>query len=205
MKLKYHLDRETDGIVILEADPQFRVILSYSSVELHRTTRLPMPYLYFVVRYRKDYDSQKLVYPGIYGSGLHVYGSNCSVTSIKDHVFLLPTDKTRIGLVCTDHGYDGEQFADLESLVNWVVSHWYSLLHYFEYDPSFEKEWKKSTLEDLKKFRWLENGCFYRHLMTKKDYGKPTDISLSKDTSFIDLDWPSPLVVNWDELVVENE
>lgn len=126
MRLKYHLELETEGILILESEPQIRNIFVYS--QLGNTARLPFPYIEFVIRYIKD-DKGQLYFPGVWGSGLRVYGSLKPLNSMLDDVFLLPTDDRQGGYVCTNHMYDMYKFSSLEIMTKTIISLWWNVNH----------------------------------------------------------------------------
>ena len=130
MKLRYYLDKEDQGLVILEADPQMRRLLIYS--QSSNTKYVPLPYVYFTIRYKKS--AKGFTYLGLYGAGLQVHGSIEPLKSFKDNVINLPTDYSNRGLVCTDHSYDNKEFDTISELVNCVVGIWYGLVHNVDYN-----------------------------------------------------------------------
>src|SRR4051812_4314376 len=125
MILRCHIDREFDGIVILESEPQMRNIISSS--EIKNSIYVPMPYIIFTVRYKKH--KNEFIYPGVFGCGLHVHGCRKSLTSINDDVVLLPTDDYANGLVCTDHRCDNRRYDSITNLVNDVITMWWNSRH----------------------------------------------------------------------------
>lgn len=189
MKLKYHLKGSKDGILLLEAEPQQRLIFTYSQVR--NTIRVPFPYLLFTVRYLKN--EKKFQYPGIYGSGLRVFCRPEPITSVNDLVYYPPTDAMRKGLVCTDHGSDNKQFKSVEELATSVVSHWWSHLHMVEYQPFAKKKWEDATLDDLPKAKWTEAGTYLTALPATRAYygmGEGQDTEVDSSVEFVDEPWP---------------
>lgn len=150
MRLKYHLELETEGVLILESEPQIRNIFIYS--QMRSTTRVALPYIQFVVRYIKK--NGKIYFPGVWGSGLRIYGTLSPLTSMQDEVFLLPTDKDQGGYVCTDHRYDMKRFATLEEMVRTVISFWWNTRHNIFSDNI--KQLQDISLDDLKNVQWTE-------------------------------------------------
>ena len=58
------------------------------------TIRVPMPYVKFVFQYRETEIGQKpIIYDGIGGAGLRIYGSLKPLESFKDHVLFCANDK----------------------------------------------------------------------------------------------------------------
>jgi hypothetical protein len=191
MKLRYHLDRKHDGLVLLEAEPQVRSLFIYSQTK--NTMRVPLPYILFTVRYTKN--GKKVRYPGIYGSGLHVFCRIEPLTSVEDKVCLLPTDHNSRGLVCTDHGSDNKQYNSVQELVNYVVTHWWGHMHQLEYQPFGATAWHEAKLENIKKAKWVEAGTYRKAMYLQKSYGTPTERELPTEMELVDLPWPSELIV----------
>lgn len=189
MKLKYHLDRKSDGLVIVEAEPQMRNLFVYSQTK--NTMRVPLPYMIFTVRYVKI--GKVLVYPGIYASGLHVFCRTETITRADDRVCFMPTDRNSRGLVCTDHASDNKQFNSVKELVNYVVTQWYSHLHMVEYQPFGTTAWQEAKLENIKKAKWEDASYLYKALALVKSYGQPGERELPSDAVFLDQQWPVDL------------
>lgn len=189
MKLRYHVDRPHDGLVIVESEPQMRNIFVYS--QMKNTIRVPLPYIVFTVRYVKM--GKVIAYPGTYQSGLHVFCRTEPVTKADDRVCFLPTDRNSRGLVCTDHGSDNKQFKSVKELVNYVVTHWWSHLHYVEYQPFGLTAWQEAKLENIKKGTWEDAGYLYKALALTKSYGSPEQREIPPDAVFTDLAWPVDL------------
>lgn len=143
MRLRYH--NANDGILILEMEPQFRSL--YVRSQTRRSIRVPLPYLYFVIRYEKIGDL--FAYHGVHHCGLGIFGSLKSIKSLKDKIFYLPTDKDpNFGCyVCTDHNYDHEVFNSIRELVNFVIGLWYGSIHQISYPPFLD--WTLETLDNL--------------------------------------------------------
>lgn len=57
MKLRFNLEREQDGLLIVESEPQYRNLILPSSSSTH--TLVPLPYIYFVVRYSKKDNTRR--------------------------------------------------------------------------------------------------------------------------------------------------
>lgn len=188
MKLRYHIDREKDGLVILESEPQVRTIFVVS--QLRNNIRVPFPHIIFTIRYEKLDD--KFVYPGIYRSGLCVYGKLKPLNKLSDEVIYLPTDYIRKGLVCTNHSYDSKKFDSLKELVNFVVALWWSMSHMVEYQP-FKKLWNESDLKDLKSANWEKHSNLSKSLVEKKDYGNAEQRKISELDEVLDVEWPIQL------------
>lgn len=148
MKLKYHLDLENEGLVILESEPQMRSLITYSACR--NSTRIALPYLQFAIRYCKI--KGKFHYPGVYGSGLRVTGSFAPLSSDKMAVFFLPVGDVSGGRVCTPHEVDMKGFNSLNELVNSVVSMWFGVTHQI-----CCREWASTKLEDLNKLTWTKD------------------------------------------------
>lgn len=193
MKLRYHLDRKHDGLVVLEAEPQMRSLFIYS--QMRSTMRVPLPYVLFTIRYAKN--GKKVVYPGIYGSGLHVFGRVERLSSVEDKVILLPTDSHSKGLVCTDHGSDNKQFKSITELANYVVTHWWGHMHQQEYQPFGKTAWHEAKLESIKDGNWTSAGTFRKALEIAKSYGQPAEREVPGEAVLVDLPWPAELA--WTE------
>lgn len=192
MKIRYHLDRKTDGLVILESEPQVRTMFIYSQNK--NTLRVPLPYIIFVVRYLKDKKGFK--YPGIYGSGLFVYGKFTPLKEVSDGVVYLPTDKERNGMVCTDHNADNKIYKTVNELVNEVVTLWFSHTHNLEYDP-FLNGWSNASLENISKGTWLTVRNFQNFYSTNQfAYGQLSDRNIPIDAQLIDATWPIDLEIS---------
>jgi len=189
MKLRYHLDRKHDGLVVVEAEPQVRNIFVYSQTK--NIIRVPLPYIIFAVRYTKN--GHKVVYPGIYGSGLHVFCRTEPITKADDRVCFLPTDSRSLGLVCTEHSSDNKSFKSLKELVNYVVTHWWGHLHMVEYQPFGATAWQEAKFENLHKAQWTDAGYFHKALHIQKSYGQPNERKIPSDADFTDLPWPADL------------
>ena len=147
MRLKYHLESETEGVLILESEPQMRNVFVYSQTQSY--IRLPFPYIQFVIRYIKK--DGKLYYPGVWGSGLRVFGSLKPLSSMTDEVFLLPTDIAS-GYVCTNHMYDMKRFSSLKLMAKTIISFWWNVTHTIA-GPDLDKL-KELSLDNLDKFDW---------------------------------------------------
>lgn len=149
MRLRYH--NEKHGVLILESEPQMRNLFIHSQIK--STIRVPLPYVYFVIRYKKL--AQSYQYLGLHHCGLNVFGSLQSIQSIKDKCFYLPTDKTWTGsYVCTNHDYDNHIFSTIKKLVDCVVGMWYGSTHGMYYDPFPNSKWEEENLLTLIKGRW---------------------------------------------------
>ena len=160
MKLKYHkkvkdTHGKTHGLLILEAEPQMRNLFRYGQTSC--IARVPMPYVQFVLHYRKIND--KFVYDGLGGNGLRVYGSLDSLDSFKNNIFGLPTDPA--GLVCTDHKFDNKRFNSLFELAQSIITLWYNTMHYA--DGKLMKKWESLDLSNLKKMSWVKNNYNFRN------------------------------------------
>ena len=104
-----------DGLLIYECEPSLRTLF------VPRKIRINLPYLYFVVRYLKD--SRAFFYPGVLGSGLHLYASMVKISSFQDEICVFPTDID--GQVCLDHRYDYRKFPSKESLASDIIAAWF--------------------------------------------------------------------------------
>lgn len=193
MKMRYHLDRMQDGLVVLESEPQLRSIFVYS--QTRSNIRVPLPHILFTIRYVK-LSSGMFSYPGIYGSGLHVYGNMKPLADMNDDVVYLPTDYANYkGLVCTDHGSDNKKFKTVTELVNYVVTHWWSHLHYIDYQPFGSTAWHEAKLEQIPKGKWLKAGALREALLVRKSFGVPEERSIPMDAKVLDVQWPAPLEI----------
>lgn len=193
MKMRYHLDRKQDGLVVLEAEPQLRSIFVYS--QNRNTMRVPLPYILFIVRYVK-LSSGNFSYPGIYGSGLSVYGKLKPLADMSDNVVYLPTDyESNKGLVCTEHSSDNKQFGKVTELVNFVVTHWWGHLHRIDYQPFGATAWQEAKMDQIKKGKWQKAGDFRSALLERKSYGTPEQRSIPTDAKVVDLQWPATLEI----------
>ena len=195
MKIRYHLDRKDDGLLILETEPQVRTMFVYSQNK--QTMRVPLPYLIFVVRYIKTKKGFK--YPGIAGSGLFVYGKFTPLDKISDGVVYLPTDKNRHGQVCTRHSSDNKIYKTINDLVNEVLTLWFSHVHYLEYDPFLSSGgWSKASLQNLSTGNWLTVANFRKFFLesTLFPYGVKSHREIPEDAKLIDAVWPMELGIN---------
>lgn len=196
MKIRYHIDREEDGIIILESPPQYRTFNTDSFAKGSHNVRIPLPYIYFTIRYVK-YEG-RIFYPGVYNSGLHICGSTKEINSFKEEIISMPTDQKFKGLICTNHSYDFRIFKSLKEICEWTISEWYGLNHHMEYDPfgygpNFEF-WKNLKLENLSNpdFKWKKE-IFKDFLMNQKEgvgnikIGNPRLMNIINYPDFIDL------------------
>lgn len=154
MQLKLRVENSSvfdqSGLMILEAEPQVRSIITSGSSNKF-SYRLPFPYILFIIQYTKDnYRGQtKYFYPGLYGNGLRVYGSNSPLKTLENKVFLLPNEESGLGLVCTNHDYDGKTYNSVIELANEVIGLWWGHNHsLIRRDISFE-QWSSMSLEDV--------------------------------------------------------
>lgn len=195
MKMKYHLDRNQDGIVVLESEPQIRSLFVYS--QNRNMIRVPLPYILFTVRYVK-LSNGGFSYPGVYGSGLHVYANLKPLEDFSEEVFYLPTDSENgsnyRGLVCTDHGSDNMRFNTVEELVNYVVTLWWGHMHHLEYKP-FDV-WTEATLDQIPTGKWKPAGNFRDALLRTKPYGREFERSIPMEASVVDVQWPVKLTIS---------
>ena len=159
MRLKYHLKSKNlennllEGILILESAPQMRT-MNFVRQSGQDNFRVPLPYVYHVVRYFER--GNRFVFPGVFGSGLRVFGSLNPLKSIEDKVFLLPTDSMALGYVCTNHAWDMLDFDSLEEIVDTTIGFWWSALHSIKEGTEFNfLNWQQSTLNDLAKINFL--------------------------------------------------
>jgi hypothetical protein len=195
MKIRYHLDRKDDGLLILETEPQVRTMFIYSQNK--DTMRVPLPHLIFVVRYIKTDTGFK--YPGVAGSGLFVYGKFTPLNKISDGVVYLPTDKNRFGQVCTKHSSDNRIYGTINDLVNRVLTLWFSHVHYLEYDPFLSSGgWSNASLENLSKGDWLTVRNFHQFFLetTLFPYGDKSHREIPENAELIDAVWPIELEIS---------
>lgn len=193
MKIRLHLDRANDGLVILESEPQLRSLFVYS--QTRNIMRVPLPHILFTVRYVK-LSTGWFAYPGIYGSGLSVYGNLKPLSTVSDKVFYLPTDYVNYkGLVCTDHKSDNKQFKSVKELVDCVVTHWWSHLHHIDYQPFGATAWHEATLDQLPNGKWENAGNFRQAIMRTRTYGSSEERSIPDDAKILDEQWPTTLEV----------
>lgn len=193
MKMRYHLDRKQDDLVVLEAEPQLRSIFVYS--QTRNTMRVPLPYILFTVRYVK-LSSGKFSYPGIYGSGLSVYGNLKPLADLSDSVVYLPTDyASNKGLVCTEHSSDNKKFNSVAELVNFVVTHWWGHVHQIDYQPFGTTAWQEAKMDQIPKGQWQKAGDFRKALLERKSYGSPEQRSIPTDGKVVDVQWPATLEI----------
>jgi len=157
--------------------------------------RVPLPYILFTIRYVK-LSSGKFTYPGIYGSGLHVYGNLKPLSDFSDKVVYLPTDYANYkGLVCTDHGSDNKKFDSVPQLVNYVVTHWWSHMHYIDYQPFGATAWHEAKLTDIPNGKWEKAGNFRQALLLGKCYGVSEQRFIPDEAKVLDLQWPATLEI----------
>lgn len=116
----------SEGVVILEAEPQSRTInfLSHSG-----TKRVNFPHLLFTFRFFKNRQG-KFDYPGIFNSGMRVCCSNEAFHSLDGRVFYHPIELDRKGLVCTPHEYDHMEFDTLQAMASKMLNIWWGLQHH---------------------------------------------------------------------------
>ena len=209
MKLKYHIEKKDEGLIVLQSDPQYRNIFVQSSS--HYLIRVPFPYIQFVIRYVKK-KSGVLVFPGVYGTGLRVFGTLKSLETDQDDVFLLPTDDYQGGYVCTDHHYDNKEYSSVKELVNDVINLWWGTQHRVMNIKI--PEWVDTKLEDIDKLKFIspsknripnnesylkyypcfkegKDNTFKKSLLEGKlSWGGSPDVKLPNQLVFVNLDWP---------------
>ena len=136
-----------DGLLIYECAPSVRTLLLYSKTG-RQNIRINLPYLYFIVRYLKD--GCNFIYPGIFGSGLHLYASVAQINSFEDEICVLPTDID--GLVCLDHKNDYMKFYSKESLASNVIAAWFAS---YQEDQAYQHKIAEETFENnLRVLSW---------------------------------------------------
>lgn len=194
MKLRYHqkvfeTDKDYKGLLVLESEPQMRNLYfnkpsTRNGYEL-KLERVPLPYIYFLIKYDCEYN--QCFYPGLYGAGLRVYGSLVPINSFKERVFLLPTDQERLGLVCTNHLYDGKLFDNYYELANFVMGLWWNSTHNLR-DPFLPSHWKNKKLEDLNKCKWRYiHDNLFETMMYKTGLHEERPL---RDKKFRNYQWP---------------
>jgi hypothetical protein len=122
MKLKLKFETEDSGLLILEQEPQNRVLMIGNR---HATYNLP--YVLYVIRYLKA--GGRFQYDGIHGHGLQVFFTNKPLETLEDTVYFPPTDSARFGLICTDHRYDSKSYPTLSKLTKTVINLWLNTQH----------------------------------------------------------------------------
>lgn len=210
MKLRYHLDRKQDGLIVLESEPQVRSLFINSQVR--NMIRVPLPHMIFIVRYEKKPNGM-FSYPGIYGSGLHIYGKSTSLSDFSDDVFLLPTDSQEFynGMICTNHSSDNKEFDSITKLVNHVITLWWGHSHTIGYQPfgntpwhevfldqgKFVKKISNSGVEKIKilKSYWKKQKNLRKSLGKSKQYGEMNQRCIPDDAKILDLNWPCVLTI----------
>jgi len=178
--------------VVLEAEPQLRSIFIYS--QTRNMIRVPLPYILFTVRYVK-LSSGKFSYPGVYGSGLSVYGNLKPLANVSDEVVYLPTDSENKGMVCTEHRSDNKNFNTVTELVNYVVTHWWGHIHRIEYQPFGATAWYEAKMDQILKGEWQKAGNFRKALLERKSYGSSKQRSIPANAKVVDLQWPTTLEI----------
>jgi hypothetical protein len=155
-----------------------------------------------------------LSYPGIYGSGLHVYGRLDPLSDFSNEVILLPTDSNEFhgGMVCTNHRSDNKHFDSLTELVNHVITLWWGHSHIIDYQPfgktapwhevsleqgRFVTKLSNSGVEKIKilKGNWKKKNNLRQLLLKEKQYGETKQRSIPEDAEVLDLNWPCVLTL----------
>lgn len=176
MRLRYHVEKQNCGLLLLEAEPQVRRIFIYSQSTSNK--QIPFPYILFSIRYEKS--NGQYIYRGVYGSGLTVFFRNESISSVNDEVFFSPTDMERKGLVCTEHSSDNKNFKSVVDLAQFVITSWWGHCHvlcyqYYNYDGpdrsaknvyfpdggSSTIAWSDTSLEKIKEVKWIPAGSYH--------------------------------------------
>jgi hypothetical protein len=106
------------GIVILESDPQTRIMLDNGSPR-----KISFSYLIQVIQYIKYND--KYLYMGVFNRGLSIYESNKSLESLNDPVSLSPVANDSYGLICLPHHADFVVFDTKKELIHYVLNLWW--------------------------------------------------------------------------------
>ena len=165
MKLKFESEDEYKGMIILEAEPQYRSVFIHSMQQDEYgdfpgdpiSIRLPFPYIEYVIQYEKihaGYNGSKVYYKykGVYGNGLRIFGKLTTLKHTSEEVFLFSIENDNYGTSCTEHSYDNKLYPSVTDLVNEVISLWWGHTHhhcnYFGHTIDIEY-WKQSKLEDL--------------------------------------------------------
>lgn len=130
--LRYSWENDENGVMIYEADPQMRILNFRRSNRgkfyvPNTRERVALPYLRFMIRYIKKPDREGVIYPGIFGSGLYVFGGKKPLVSLRDKIGYFYTDSN--GIVCTDHRMDNKKFPTKEKLAQKVITSWFGLSH----------------------------------------------------------------------------
>lgn len=183
MKLRYHAEvvrsevginknkfKPSEGILILESEPQMRTIFIHS--QCRDRVRLPFPYTLFLLKYQRT-STGKYKYIGVYGNGLRVFGSLKPLSSMQDKIFLLPTDIERSGSVCTNHSYDNKEYDSLFEMTSEILSLWFGHVHFINANYAEKayndlavkrglkvtiEQWENSQLDQLDKIEWTKFG-----------------------------------------------
>lgn len=198
MRLKLNYLEKKGGVLIFEIPPQTRTL------PINRNkgfARLNFPYLIIVITYQRR--GPKLLYQGIYGSGLRVYFKNSPLESLDDSVFYIPTDYFRLGIVCTDHRRDSSLYDTKEDLVKAIITLWYGTVHDFEYDI----EWFERTKENILATEWMEAGSLREIINISTErcaFAKKWNIVFPpKDATIIDFQWPIKISDIIEDLIKE--
>lgn len=149
MKLRYHHEAKSHGILVYEADPQIRTINVNSQVK--SSMRVTFPYVIFVVRYLKEVG--RLNYPGVYRHGLCVFCRNKPLQSVLDPVCVLPTDYA--GIVCTDHSMDNTDYRTTDELGKAIIAMWYGMTHTTSFYRMDEEPRDGLLRSDPQLVRWV--------------------------------------------------
>ncbi len=149
IKVRYRQESGNCGLLVLEATPHMRTILTWDKT--YCQMYLPFPYIIYIINY--CINGNGYVYKGVYGKGLCVFLSNESLSSFDSMLCNSPTDTERNGLVCTHHSYDNKVFTSLPELVNKVLGLWAGAIQVIR-PPVFVKAWEKLTLETVTKVAW---------------------------------------------------
>lgn len=185
MLLKFHLESDTDGLLLLQSPPVRRVIYGNNGFK-----SADHPSLLFTIRYLKC--SNMIFFPGIYGSGLRVFATDDSFENENSKVSYYKHEFQRKGLVCTEHIYDGMKYNSVKELANHVVSLWWGHIHQ-DHSCSLKNVPSLKYKDALKQANAENVGIYYPSYITSKNYlnkYQPTpDFVLPKEISFVSIPW----------------
>lgn len=172
MQLRLHHQTQFSGLLLYEVDPQVRTLLTAS--QINPGCRVAFPYTLFLVRYLKLFDCHKqcikVLYPGVFGGGLHVFCRNSPLTTLNEPFYTLPSDVN--AWVCTNHSLDNTEYDTPRELAKTVISSWYGMEHPgisypsgINADNKSTKIWGNISLEDICKVSWYSCGASFTQAM----------------------------------------
>jgi hypothetical protein len=150
----------SQGIIVLEALPQKRVMFGIERDQYERNTYrhlVDLPNLFFVINYNREksnYTYEKL----------RIFVKPETISTESDIIYVSPTELEQgyHGFCCTPHEYDYKCYKDLKTLCSELIGVWYGLYHQNVFKMIRTNFWKD----------YFNSAKFLDEINNYTDYGK---------------------------------